>query len=223
MVHTRIKICCISSIEEAKLATHYGANALGLVGPMPSGPGPIEVSLIKKIASTVPPGVSTFLLTSETTAEGILAIYRQTLTQVLQLVDEVENIDVYSILKEEIPHVKIVQVIHVTGAESLREALHIAPFVDCLLLDSGNPKLSVKELGGTGRVHDWTVSKAIVEQCGKPVFLAGGLNPGNVRDAIEKVHPYGVDICSGLREDGRLNENLLKNFIAEVRNSEGQI
>ena len=214
---TRIKICCISSIEEAKLAVKYGANALGLVGPMPSGPGPIEIHLIKEIAASVPPGVSTFLLTSETTAKGIIDIYKKTHTQVLQLVDEVENIGVYSKLKEELPHVKIVQVIHVTGPESLSEALIIAPHVDALLLDSGNPKLSVKELGGTGRVHDWSVSKTIVEETGVPVFLAGGLNPGNVREAIDTVKPFGVDVCSGLRRDGKLDEDLLHEFVIAVK------
>ena len=217
--NTRIKICCISSIPEAQLAMDYGANALGLVGPMPSGPGPIGIPLIKEIASSIPPGVATFLLTSETSANGIIDVYKKTNVQVLQLVDEVDNMEVYTIIRDKLPHVKIVQVIHVTGPESLGEALIIAPHVDALLLDSGNPKLAVKELGGTGRVHDWSVSKAIVEECGKPVFLAGGLNPGNVREAISKVNPFGVDICSGLRKDGKLDEELLKKFVNAVRDN----
>lgn len=214
---TRIKICCISSIEEASLAVRYGANAIGLVGPMPSGPGPIEVELIKEIAQKVPPGVSTFMLTCEMTAHGIITIYKKTHTHVLQLVDEVENIEVYSRVRDAIPHVRLVQVIHVTGPESLSEAMIVAPHVDALLLDSGNPKLVVKELGGTGRVHDWSVSKAIVEECSVPVFLAGGLNPENVGEAIDKVNPFGVDVCSGLRVDGKLNEDLLKRFVGAVK------
>ncbi len=214
---TRIKVCCISNFEEAKLAMKYGANALGLLGPMPSGPGPISVSLIKEIAQNIHPGVSTFLLTSETTTEGIINMYKQTHTQVLQLVDEVENENVYLKLREELPHVKLVQVIHVTGEESLDEALRLAPYTDALLLDSGNPKLAVKELGGTGRVHDWKVSRTIVEQCGKPVFLAGGLNPSNVREAIDHVNPFGVDICSGLRLNGKLDEELVERFVNNVR------
>ncbi|MBK9984845.1 MAG: phosphoribosylanthranilate isomerase [Saprospiraceae bacterium] len=214
---TRIKICCISSSEEAMLAINYGANALGLVGPMPSGPGPISVSLIREIAQNVHPGVSTFLLTSETTADGIIRMYNQTHTQVLQLVDAVEDVNVYLKLREALPHVKLVQVIHVTGEESLDEAILLAPYTDALLLDSGNPKLAVKELGGTGRVHDWKVSRAIVEQCGKPVFLAGGLNPSNVREAIDHVNPFGVDICSGLRRNGKLDEGLVEKFVKMIR------
>ena len=212
----RIKVCCISSIEEAQLATKYGANAIGLVGPMPSGPGPIEIELINEIARSVPPGVSTFLLTCETSAKGIIGIYKRTHTHVLQLVDEVDNMEVYSEVRAELPHVKLVQVIHVTGSESLSEAIILAPHVEAILLDSGNPKLEVKELGGTGRVHDWSISKAIVTECGVPVFLAGGLNPTNVVDAIAQVRPYGVDVCSGLRRMDSLDETLLARFINAV-------
>ena len=212
----RIKICCISSIREAELAMNYGVNALGLVGPMPSGPGPIEISLIRDIAQVVRPGVSSFLLTSEITSRGIIHVYHNTYPQVLQLVDAVESMQVYSDLRKELPQVKIVQVIHVMGPESLDEAIIIAPHVDGLLLDSGNPKLAVKELGGTGRVHDWEISRAIVESVDVPVFLAGGLNPDNVREAIDVVRPYGVDVCSGLRINGRLDEELLKRFVEEA-------
>ena len=185
---------------------------------MPSGPGPIAIPLIKEISESVPPAVSTFLLTCEINAKGIIDIYKKTHTHVLQLVDAVENMEVYSKVRDAIPHVKLVQVIHITGPESLSEAHIIAPHVDALLLDSGNPKLAIKELGGTGRVHDWKVSKAIVEECGIPVFLAGGLNPDNVKDAIENVQPFGVDICSGLRRNGLLEEDLLSRFVHAVRN-----
>ncbi|MDQ3015101.1 MAG: phosphoribosylanthranilate isomerase [Bacteroidota bacterium] len=213
---TRIKICCISSHEEAALATGYGAHALGLVGPMPSGPGPIEFSLIREIAASVAPGISSFLLTAETSYDWILDVYHKTYPQVLQLVDAVENMDVYVRLKATIPQVKLVQVIHVTNEESLEEAIQVAEYVDCILLDSGNPKLKIKELGGTGRVHNWDISQKIVEQCGVPVFLAGGLNPKNVREAIDHVNPYGVDICSGLRKNGKLDERLVEEFVKAV-------
>ncbi|MEP6647309.1 MAG: phosphoribosylanthranilate isomerase [Saprospiraceae bacterium] len=217
MIAPRVKICCIGSIEEARLAIHHGASALGMVGPMPSGPGPITVTLIREISEKVPPGVSTFLLTSETSARGIIDIYQKTQVQVLQLVDAVDDKNVYSELRQKLPHVKLVQVIHVTGISSIAEALELSVYVDAFLLDSGNPKLAVKELGGTGRIHDWNISRSIVEQCEKPVFLAGGLNPGNVRDAIEKVQPFGVDICSGLRINGILDEQLVIKFMENVK------
>jgi phosphoribosylanthranilate isomerase len=85
--------------------------------------------------------------------------------------------------------------------------------VDALLFDSGNPSLAVKELGGTGRVHDWSISRRIREQVNVPVFLAGGLNAGNAAEAARQVRPFGLDICSGVRTDGRLDESKLRAFV----------
>ncbi len=206
-----VKICCISSIEEAALAVQHGASALGLVSAMPSGPGPISEELITEIVATVSPGIATFLLTSKQDAELIIAQQRRTNANTLQLVDEV-SVDVYRELRQALPGVALVQVIHVLGDASIDEALSVEPFVDMLLLDSGNPNLAVKELGGTGRMHDWSVSRRIVEAVKKPVFLAGGLNAGNVREAIDTVQPYGLDLCSGVRTDGKLDEGKLVQF-----------
>jgi phosphoribosylanthranilate isomerase len=109
-----------------------------------------------------------------------------------------------------------VQVVHVTGPESLDEAVSLAPYVDALLLDSGNPALTVKELGGTGRVHDWRISRAIREAIPVPLYLAGGLSAGNAREAITAVAPFGLDLCSGVRTDGRLDNDKLARFFAAV-------
>lgn len=212
---TRIKICCISSLEEASLAIAYGASALGLVGKMPSGPGVIEDVLIKTIARKIPPGISSFLLTSETKAETILAHHYQTNTNTLQLVDYLEP-DQYLELHQQIPSVKLVQVIHVLSEEDIERAQQYAPYVDAILLDSGNPNLQVKVLGGTGKIHNWQISRKIVEGVDKPVFLAGGLHADNVKQAIEAVQPYGVDICSGVRTNGKLDEVKLEKFMKEV-------
>ena len=95
--------------------------------------------------------------------------------------------------------------IHVLDDDSVREALDAAPRVDALLLDSGDPRRAVKELGGTGRVHDWALSRAIVDRSPVPVFLAGGLRGENVAEAVRRVRPFGVDVCSGVRTDGRLD------------------
>jgi phosphoribosylanthranilate isomerase len=208
----RIKICCIASREEAALAIKHGAAALGLVSAMPSGPGPIGEALIAEIAAAVPPPIATFLLTSATRADAIVAQALKCRPTALQLVDAVDQ-DVYQALRADVPWVKIVQVIHVTGPDSLDEARAAAAEVDALLLDSGNPNLAVKELGGTGRVHDWGVSKRIVDSVKIPVFLAGGLNVGNVGEAIRAVRPFGIDLCSSVRSDGRLDERKLAAFM----------
>ena len=211
----RAKICCIQNEQEAADAISFGASAIGLVGKMPSGPGPISDEEIHSIAKTVPPPVATFLLTSEQTAPGIIRHHQRTLTNTIQIVDELRDRN-YKAIREALPNVKLVQVIHVVGEQSIDEAAELAEFVDAILLDSGNPNLAVKELGGTGRRHDWRLSRKIVETCGKPVFLAGGLNAENVREAIDSVQPFGLDLCSGVRTDGKLDLNKLERFFNGV-------
>lgn len=212
----KIKICCISSHEEAKLAIRHGADALGLVGKMPSGLGPIADELIASIAKTIHPPIASFLLTSEQTAKDIIAHVNRVHTNTVQIVDELAE-GSYDEIREALPHLKIVQVIHVTGEESIRQALHIHKHVDAILLDSGNPKAAVKTLGGTGNTHNWRISHDLVCEVGVPVFLAGGLHAGNVAEAIETVKPYGVDICSGVRTNGKLDVQKLNAFINAVK------
>lgn len=206
-----VKVCCIASAQEAELAINFGASAVGLVGRMPSGPGPIDDQLIRQIAASVPQPVATFLLTCETKAEDIIAHYHRTYTSTIQLVDALPEKS-YTSIRNVLPAVKLVQVIHVTGDESLDEALSVSEHVDALLLDSGNPKAAVKELGGTGRVHNWSISRRIVEQTRVPVFLAGGLHAGNVKQALDDVRPYALDLCSGIRTEGRLDKQKLDAF-----------
>jgi phosphoribosylanthranilate isomerase len=217
-VFPRVKICCIASEAEAAMAVRMGASAVGLVSRMPSGPGPIPESLIRDIARTVPPGVATFLLTSETTANPIIAQQRYTGANTLQLVDDVAPA-VYAVLREALPGIKIVQVIHVRDESALDQSREVSPHVDAILLDSGNPSLSIKELGGTGRAHDWAVSRKIRDAVQVPIYLAGGLNPGNVAQAIAQVQPFGVDVCSGLRTNTHLDASKLEQFMRAVRKS----
>ena len=211
----KVKICCIQSIEEAELAIKYGASAIGLVSEMPSGPGVISEDLIVEIAAHIPTEIKTFLLTSKTKAEDIIAQHNKCKTTTLQLVDSVE-INVYQKLREALDGISIVQVIHVQDEESIKEALNVDKYVDAILLDSGNQSKKVKELGGTGRTHDWSISKEIVESVNVPVFLAGGLNPSNVSVAINEVNPFGVDLCSGVRINGKLDEGLLNEFFSKL-------
>lgn len=207
----KVKICCISSVEEARMAVEHGASALGLVARMPSGPGPIADELILAIARTVPPPIATFMLTSETTAQAIIAHHRRTLTNTIQIVDELAE-GTYEEIKRELPTIKLVQVIHVIDESSVEEAIRIAASVDALLLDSGNPKAAIKELGGTGRVHNWGLSRKIVEQSKVPVFLAGGITADNVKKAVEEVNPFGIDLCRSVRTGGKLDPHKLSLF-----------
>jgi phosphoribosylanthranilate isomerase len=200
MHRTRVKICCIQSEDEARQAVEAGADLLGLVAAMPSGPGPIPEEEIAGIAATVPPGVTAVLLTSATFAEDIVAQQRRTGVQALQLCAAVGD-DVRLELRQRLPGIGLIQVVHVTGPQALEEALAVAWTADALLLDSGRPDAEIPVLGGTGQQHDWNVSRSIVEQAPVPVLLAGGLKPENAREAIERVAPWGVDVCSGLRDE----------------------
>jgi phosphoribosylanthranilate isomerase len=209
----RIKICCIASIGEARLAIDCGTDALGLVSEMPSGPGVISEAAIAEIASATPPPIATFLLTSRTDANAIIAQQRTCGVNTIQICDALDP-NAYPRLRAALPGVALVQVIHVRGPASVAEASAVAPSVDALLLDSGNPEAAVPELGGTGRVHNWEISREIVDSVATPVFLAGGLTSGNVGEAVARVSPFGVDVCSGVRTGGRLDAAKLKAFVA---------
>jgi phosphoribosylanthranilate isomerase len=206
----------MGSVEESRIAIRHGASAVGVVSAMPSGPGPIDDRLIAAIVSSVPPGIATFLLTSRQSAAEIVVQLQHSGAGTVQIVDRVDAA-CYVSLQAAMPGVKIVQVIHVNGMRSIDEARAAAKHVDALLLDSGNQSLPIKELGGTGRVHDWNTSRAIVGEVGVPVYLAGGLNASNVAKAIRTVNPFGVDVCSGVRTNGKLDELKLKTFFEQVR------
>ncbi|MBI9070857.1 MAG: phosphoribosylanthranilate isomerase [Melioribacteraceae bacterium] len=214
---TRVKICCISSAEEAKMAINAGASLLGLVSEMPSGPGIIDETLITEIAETVPPGIGTVVLTSKIKADEIIEQQKKCKVNTIQLVDVLPDGE-HEKLKSALPGISIIQVIHVRDESSIDECIKLSQFIDAFLLDSGNPDLEVKVLGGTGKTHNWEISKKIVKAVEVPVFLAGGLRPDNVQDAIRKVRPYGVDLCSGIRTDGNLDFEKLSQFMINVEN-----
>lgn len=215
-MNVRLKVCCIASVAEAHLALEHGASALGLVGAMPSGPGVIDDATIAEIARSVPSSVATFLLTSRTEGAHVVAHVEATGVNTVQLVDAVP-VATYVALRRALPKLRIVQVIHVQSRDSIDEARRAAEHVDVILLDSGNPTLAVKELGGTGRTHDWTLSRAIVDAVDKPVFLAGGIRADNVAQALRAVRPYGIDLCSGVRTNGRLDAQKLGALASVMR------
>ena len=211
----RVKICCISSIEEAWTAIDHGASALGLVSEMPSGPGVIPESLISEIAGKIPPFVTSVLLTSRRKPSEIIAQHRRCGTRAIQICDDL-NPEALEVISLALPGIDIIRVIHVSGEGSVKEAEAVAPHVDGILLDSGSKRGSVVELGGTGRTHNWDISRRIVDAVEVPVILAGGINSGNVVEAIRRVEPFAVDVCSGVRTGGSLDSDKLQSFISRV-------
>lgn len=218
MAKTHIKVCCIQSVTEMKLALQYGVSAIGLVSKMPSGPGVISEASITKIAAAVPRDLATFLLTSETESHAIIAQQQRTRCNTIQICDRVTEAT-YHDIRIALPGITLVQVIHVCNEDAVSEAISIAPNVDAILLDSGNLALTVKELGGTGRTHNWEISRRIVASVPIPVWLAGGLSATNVQAAVELVRPHGVDICSGVRTNGFLDQEKLSAFTTAVSSS----
>ncbi|MEO1714017.1 MAG: phosphoribosylanthranilate isomerase [Bacteroidota bacterium] len=212
----KIKICCIQDVAEAEMAIDAGADALGLVGKMPAGPGPISDQQIHEIVNRLPTHIASFLLTSETTAGGIAVHQAFTNANTVQIVDYPE-ISEYKLLREHLKGVTIVQVVHMNHPQALEKIEAVSPWVDALLLDSGVFRDDLRQLGGTGKTHDWEKSRQVVANSSVPVWLAGGLNPENVEKALDQVRPQGVDICSGVRSGGRLDQEKLTDFVAAIR------
>ena len=197
------------------MAIQAGADALGLVGAMPSGPGVIEDHTIRAISLELPAAVSAFLLTQERTAEAIAEHVTRCAVSTVQVVNHVDPLELQT-LRRLMPTLRIVQVIHVEGSDALDLVHHYENFVHSFLLDSGTPGAAVPILGGTGRTHDWAVSAQIVRSTRRPVFLAGGLTPVNVVEAIRVVRAYGLDICSGVRSEGRLDIEKLRSYVHAI-------
>ena len=214
-VRTRIKVCCIASLEEARLAIQAGADALGFVGVTPPSPRTIPDARIAEITAEAPPPVATFLLTSEQTAGAICAQVRRTHPTTVQILSPIDPAESARLADLE-PHVRRVQVIHVEGPAALDLIAVYAPHVHAFLLDSGRPNAPAPEFGGTGRQHDWTVSAEFVRSSRLPVFLAGGLSAANAADAIRQVRPFGLDLCSGVRTGGSLDLGKLTDFMFAV-------
>lgn len=211
-----VKICCIQDEAEARLAIEHGARALGLVSEMPSGWGPIPDERIREIAATVPPFVSTVLLSARSTVPGVIEHVEACGCDTLQLVDDFP-LSGYDFLRERFGSLRILKAVHVTGEESIQAARDLAPLVDAVLLDTGDPTADVKVLGGTGRTHDWSISRRIVEALApRDVVLAGGLKPDNVAEAVRRVRPYALDLCTGVRTDGALDPAKLAAFFAAL-------
>lgn len=210
-----VKICCISSVEEAELAISCGADALGLVSSMPSGPGVISEERITEIAEAVGDQAKTVLLTSKSKPEDIAAQFERCAVNAIQLCEWLGG-ESRRVLRDLLPEAFLLQVVHVTDPTVVTRALDAQKHMDALLLDSGTLTGSVIELGGTGRTHDWEVSSEIVRLVELPVFLAGGLRSTNALEAVSTVGPAGLDVCSGVRTEGRLDETRLKSFFDAV-------
>ncbi|MEL6124189.1 MAG: phosphoribosylanthranilate isomerase, partial [Bacteroidota bacterium] len=182
----------------------------------PSGPGILSPTSIGTIVAALPEDITTFYLTSKQSALEIIDEHRLTQTDAIQIVDEVTP-ETYEQLRDYDGQLQLIQVIHVGDHTAIEQAMESSRYVDMILLDSGRPSLQIKELGGTGRTHDWRISSQIINSVNIPVWLAGGLRSSNVGEAIQECRPYGVDLCSGVRSEGLLDPKKLAAFVRTVR------
>jgi phosphoribosylanthranilate isomerase len=211
----KVKVCCIASPDEAQIAVSYGVAAVGMVDETPTGEGRVPRETIAAIAASVPETVGTFVLTSATDAEKLADLYATTGVDTLQLWDPLPS-EGYERLRSLSPGIFIAQSVHVMDDDALEVARRVARHVDALVLDSGHSEPPLRWRNPGGETHDWRISRRISDEIRLPVLLAGGLNAENVCQAVRVVRPYGVDVCSGVRNKGKLDRSLLVAFLETV-------
>jgi phosphoribosylanthranilate isomerase len=212
-----VKICGIRRSEDALLAAQCGADAVGLlVGQRHSSPDFITAALAGKISRTLPPSVEAVLVTHITDVDEIERLLRQSGITAVQLHSKITAESVAN-LRTRFPDLKVFKSVHVLSAQSARYPEGFSKVVDGFVLDTIN--VATDQVGGTGNVHDWTISRKIVERFPDiPIILAGGLNSKNVRSAIESVHPFGVDVNSGTKgSDGFKDARKMREFVIEAK------
>jgi phosphoribosylanthranilate isomerase len=206
----KVKICGIHSNDEAKKAIEYGADFLGLLIDIPETNLSLNPSEAKKIISYNNKG-KFIILTIEMKSKKLLSLVNDISPWGIQLLRPTnENVNFLSKNSE----VKIIPVVHITNKIDINQ-IESYNNADYILLDSrfGN------HLGGTGKVHDWSVSKKIVNNSKIPIFLAGGLNKDNVKEAIKLVNPFAIDAESSLRNsEGFRDFKKIKKFINKAKN-----
>jgi phosphoribosylanthranilate isomerase len=191
-----IKICGLRSYEEARLALDCGATAFGfLVGLSYATADQISPENAAGIIGKLPENADTVIVTHQTDPEKAAALARITGGHTLQVHGDMPPAGVRK-LAALAPDLRLIKAVHVSGPESIEAAAAYAGIAHALLLDTR----TVDRLGGTGRTHDWSISARIVAAVPVPVYLAGGLTPENISDAIERVRPAGVDVNSGVKD-----------------------
>lgn len=186
----RIKICGITSLDQGSAIAQLGANALGFICVKKS-PRYLSPDNIATITPHLPPQVSRIGVFANTEAAEIISIVQQTHLTAVQLHGE-ETEDYCNQLRSQLPNLELIKAIRVKSADSLQHLENYAPFVDTFLLDAYDPK----QLGGTGKAFNWEYLQNFNPP--RPWFLAGGLTPDNIQEALAIATPNGIDLSSGV-------------------------
>jgi phosphoribosylanthranilate isomerase len=212
----RIKVCGIREPADLRTALDGGVDAIGvLLGQVHPSTDFISPILARDLLRLVPPFIATVLVTHEERLDEILALASSVPTSCIQLHSDLSPAELAA-AREQLRPRFVIGKVTVEDSSSLQRAREIAPSVDAILLDSANR--ATGQVGGTGRVHDWSLSAQIRRASPCPVILAGGLRPTNVRAAIATVQPAAVDVNSGVEDDaGRKNPDLVRAFVAAAK------
>jgi phosphoribosylanthranilate isomerase len=213
----RVKICGVRTLDEAEGVIEAGADALGFHIELEHSRCPVAAATAGAIISALPPFISSVVVTSETDPKNLLRIMKSTGATTLQLHKEVSPETVRA-MKTASSNTKMYVAIWVTSDESIAIAKSFEGSADTVILDTMNKETGAR--GGTGKTHDWNISKKIVRSTSLPVILAGGLNPGNVAEAIKAVRPYAVDVNSGVSNpDGTKDFSKVKAFVERAKSA----
>lgn len=214
----RVKICGNRTSDDLALAGRMGADAVGLiVSPRHRTEDAIAPATAAALLRDVPVFVNSVLVTHLLTAPEVLELHRTVPTSTIQLHDAIAPAEVEAI-RRAIPHIPLIKAVGVTDEGAIEVARRFERYVDALLLDTH----AGDRIGGTGIVHDWSISRRIVAAVNKPVLLAGGLRPENIVQAIQEVRPYGVDVNSGVEfANGEKDPERVREFIRLARSCAG--
>lgn len=205
----KAKICGINSVEEMNTAIRAGADALGfLVGITHLAEDKTDIPTARELIRQIPPFISRVAVTHLQTADEIVPLLKELNVDTVQLHNDITLNEIEKI-RNYFPWLNIIKSVSVTGEESVTSARQFVGYVNAVILDSRTEE----RLGGTGLTHDWSISRRIVETLPLPVILAGGLTPDNLKSAIETVHPYAVDVNSGVETNNKKDPVKTATFI----------
>ncbi|MDE1169834.1 MAG: phosphoribosylanthranilate isomerase [Verrucomicrobium sp.] len=194
----RVKICGIKRLEDAFSAIRWGADSIGfLVGQRHTSTDFISAAEAAEIIRRLPPFISKVMVTHFSRAEEILPLVDEACVDTLQLHGQIPPAEL-QIIRDKRPHLRILKSLHIIDEASVESGVPYYKFVDGFVVDSLNAETG--QIGGTGMVHDWSISRRVVSRYPIPVILAGGLTPENVQEAIHAVKPFAVDANSGLKD-----------------------
>lgn len=213
-----VQVAGVSDPEEALMLAECGVDWIGLPLRLAHHRPDLEEAEAAAVIASLPAQVAPVLITYLDQADQIVDFAGQLGVVRVQLHGSVpgQELDKLRRLDPNLLVIKSLVIREDNRPELVRDMEAAGPFVDWFITDTFDPATGA--CGATGKIHDWEVSRSLVAGSRKPVILAGGLNPGNVRAAIERVRPAGVDAHSGLEDSrGRKDRALVQAFVAEAR------